>query len=177
MFCKKRCSLKFRNIHRKHLCQSLFYLFIRFVGSETPKHKDFENLNYISNIFQVTHNFLVLMDPVIICIYFRTINIHFRYQGERLSSHLEVTKMWFGSSIKYLSESFFADFWCREGISCWLFKTCYILLSPWTPLLTRLVLLVMFAHTINKRVIYGRKEWISKTVYYLWKAHSRKLCF
>ena len=34
----------------------------------------FENsLKFISNIFQETHNFLVLTDPVIICIYLRTI--------------------------------------------------------------------------------------------------------
>ena len=35
------------------------------------------------------------------------------------------------------------------------FKSCYLLLSPWTPLLTRLVLLEIFAYPSNKRVIYG----------------------
>ena len=29
---------------------------------------NFENLNFILNIFQETHDFLVLTDPVIICI-------------------------------------------------------------------------------------------------------------
>ena len=42
---------------------------------------DFENLNSISNIFQETQNFLVLTDPVIICIYLRTTDIHFCDQG------------------------------------------------------------------------------------------------
>ena len=36
---------------------------------------NFDNLNSISNIFQETHDFLVLTDPVIICIYFRTTDI------------------------------------------------------------------------------------------------------
>ena len=42
---------------------------------------NFENLNSISNIFQKTHDFLVLADPVIICIYLRTTERHFRDQG------------------------------------------------------------------------------------------------
>ena len=42
---------------------------------------NFENLNFILNIFQETHDFLVLTDPVIICIYLRTTNRHFRDQG------------------------------------------------------------------------------------------------
>ena len=42
---------------------------------------NFENLNSISNIFQKTHNFLVLTDPVIISIYSRTIDRHFCDQG------------------------------------------------------------------------------------------------
>ena len=46
-----------------------------FFGSEIPKHnafdcidEKFENLNSISNIFQETHDLLVLKDSVIICI-------------------------------------------------------------------------------------------------------------
>ena len=35
------------------------------------------------------------------------------------------------------------------------FKTCYLLLSPWTPLPTRLVLLEIFAYPSNKSIIYG----------------------
>ena len=42
---------------------------------------DFENLNSISNIFQTTDDFLVLTDPVIICICLRTTNRYFRDQG------------------------------------------------------------------------------------------------
>ena len=42
---------------------------------------NFENLNSISNIFQETHNFVVLTDPVIICIYLRTNDRHFHDQG------------------------------------------------------------------------------------------------
>ena len=43
---------------------------------------NFENLNSISNIFQETHNFVVLTDPVIICIYLRTNDRHFHDQGD-----------------------------------------------------------------------------------------------
>ena len=42
----------------------------------------FENLNSILNIFQETHNFLVLTDPSIICIYLRTTDKHFCDQGK-----------------------------------------------------------------------------------------------
>ena len=52
---------------------------------------NFENLNSIVNIF-VT--------------------------GERPSSDLKVIKIWFGPNIKYVSEPFFADFCCRQGITC-----------------------------------------------------------
>ena len=40
----------------------------RFVGSETPKRNAFDQLNSILKILQDTHNFLVSMDPIIICI-------------------------------------------------------------------------------------------------------------
>ena len=82
------------------------------------------NLNSISNIFQETHGFLVLKDPVIICIYLRKSQLlwhqqqKFLWLGERPSSHLKVTKIYFGPEIKYLSEAFFADFWCQDGIPC-----------------------------------------------------------
>ena len=39
---------------------------------------NFENFNFI---FQETHDLLVLKDPVIICIYLRTTDRHFRDQG------------------------------------------------------------------------------------------------
>ena len=43
---------------------------------------NFENLNYISNIFQETHNLLVLTNPVIFYICSRTTDRHFRDQGD-----------------------------------------------------------------------------------------------
>ena len=43
---------------------------------------NFENFNSISNIFWEAHNFLVLMDPLIICICLRTTDRHFRDQGK-----------------------------------------------------------------------------------------------
>ena len=48
----------------------------------------FENLNSFWNIFQETHNFLVLTDQIIICIYLRTTISHFREQWKvrRLTS-------------------------------------------------------------------------------------------
>ena len=55
-----------------------------FFVSETPKQMiltNFENLNSISSIFQETHDFLVLTDPVIICIYLRTTDRHLCDQG------------------------------------------------------------------------------------------------
>ena len=42
---------------------------------------NFANFNSISNIFQETHDFFVLTDPVIICIYLRTTDRHFRDKG------------------------------------------------------------------------------------------------
>ena len=41
---------------------------------------NFKNLIFISNISQETHDFLVLTDPVIICIYLRTTDRYFRDQ-------------------------------------------------------------------------------------------------
>ena len=42
---------------------------------------NFEKLNSISNIFQETHDFFVLTDPVIIYIYLRTTESHLCDQG------------------------------------------------------------------------------------------------
>ena len=39
---------------------------------------NFENLNSISKFFEVTHDLLVLTDPVTICFYLRTTDRHFR---------------------------------------------------------------------------------------------------
>ena len=78
---------------------------------------NFENLNSISNIFQETHDFFVLADPVIICIYLGITERHFCDHGN-VRYLTSVTKMRFGPKIKYLSEPFSVDFCCREGISC-----------------------------------------------------------
>ena len=79
--------------------------------------KNSENLNSISNIFQETHDFLVLTDPVIICICLsKNHRQTFSWPGERPSPHLKVINLWFGVNIKYLSEPFFADICCQEGI-------------------------------------------------------------
>ena len=45
------------------------------------------------------------------------LNFNFSWPGKHPSSHLKVTKMWFGPNIKYLPEPFFANFCCREGMS------------------------------------------------------------
>ena len=76
-----------------------------------------ENLNSILNIFQETHDFLVLTDPVIICICSsKNHRQTFSWPGERPSPHLKVINLWFGLNIKNLSEPFFADICCQEGI-------------------------------------------------------------
>ena len=42
---------------------------------------NFENLNFIANIFRETHDFLVLTDPVVVCTYLKTTDRHFRDRG------------------------------------------------------------------------------------------------
>ena len=78
---------------------------------------NFENLNSIWNIFQETHDFLFLIDPVIICIYLRITERHFQHQGNVHYS----TKKLLGPN-KYFLEPFFAEFYCQEGIFCLNFK-------------------------------------------------------
>ena len=51
-----------------------------------------ENLNSISNIFQETHDFLVLADPVIVGIYLRTTDRHFCDQGNVRHPTLKLLK-------------------------------------------------------------------------------------
>ena len=70
---------------------------------------NFENLKSISNIFQETHNFLVLTDPIIICIYLRTTDRHLRDQGNVRHPTSKILKCNFD------------DFCCRESIPCFLF--------------------------------------------------------
>ena len=77
---------------------------------------NFEHLIFISNIFQF-RTFLSFDGPSNYLYLFKKHRQTFPGSEERPSSHLKVTKMWFGPNIKYLSEPFFADFCCREGIS------------------------------------------------------------
>ena len=79
-----------------------------FVGLETQL-TNFENLKSISNIFQETHNFLVLTDPINICIYLRTTDRHLRDQGNVRHPTSKILKCDFD------------DFCCRESIPCFLF--------------------------------------------------------
>ena len=65
-------------------------------------------LSSILNIFQETRDFLVLTDLVIIV------------TGEPPSSHVKLTKMWFGLNLKYLWELFLASLFCWEDISYFL---------------------------------------------------------
>ena len=84
-----------------------------FDGSESPIDNtldQFENLNSISNIFEETHDLLVFTDHYL----FASIYKPPTRPGEPPSSHLSVTKVWFGLNIKYLSEPFFEDSCCRK---------------------------------------------------------------
>ena len=81
----------------------------RFAGSEAPKHNAFDQFwKFRFHFKHFPRN--TQLDPVIVCIDPVII-------WERLSSHLKVTKMWFGPNIRYLLTFFFADFCCWEGIS------------------------------------------------------------
>ena len=51
-----------------------------------------ENLNSISSVCQETRDFLVLADPVIICIYLRTTGRHFHDQGSVRHPTLKLLK-------------------------------------------------------------------------------------
>ena len=94
---------------------------------------NFEKLKSISNIFQEIHNFLVLMDPVILCVYLRTIDRHFSYQGnvghptsELLKIDLVQTLDAFRNSLCdfLLSGRHLSLFWCFLRLSFPLPKWC-----------------------------------------------------
>ena len=81
-----------------------------FAVLETPKHNDFdhidenfENFNSILYTFQETHDFLILRDSVIICIYLSSFKkIHrqtFSWSERRPSLYLKITKIKFGPII------------------------------------------------------------------------------
>ena len=76
---------------------------------------NFANLSSISNIFQETHEFLVLTDPLIVSIYLRTTDRHFRGQGNVRHPTSKLLKC-------DLVQTFFAEFRSREGISCVILK-------------------------------------------------------
>ena len=78
---------------------------------------NFENLNFIANIFRETHDFLVLTDPVVVCTYLKTTDRHFRDRGNVRHPTLMLLKCDLVKTLKYLSETFFPDFCCREGSS------------------------------------------------------------
>ena len=113
-----------------HKAYAVLWALNRFVGSETPKYNNFDqfwkswfylryfprNTKFLS--FDGLSNYLYL---------FKNHRQTFSWQAERRSSHFKVTKIWFGPSIKLFSKSFFADFYCRVGISC------FLLLSLSTP--------------------------------------------
>ena len=87
----------------------------RFVGSETPKRNaKFHFVHFARNSW-----FFSFYRPSSYLYLFKNPQQTFSWPGEGPSSHLRVTKMEFGPNIKYLSESFFADFCRQEGISCW----------------------------------------------------------
>ena len=77
---------------------------------------NFENLNSISN----NHDFLVLTELVIICIYLRTTDKHFRDQENVCHPTSELLKCDLVQT--NLSKSIFADFYCRKGISYFQFS-------------------------------------------------------
>ena len=74
---------------------------------------NFENLTSISNT-----QFLSFNGPSNCLYLFKSHRQTISWPGKGPSCHIKVTKMWFGTNIKYLSEPFFADFCCRKGISC-----------------------------------------------------------
>ena len=68
-----------------------------FVGSETPKSNAFDQC-FFPNTFQETHDFLILLDLLIISIYLRTTDWHFRDQ----------------ENVVILSQSYYNVFWSKH---------------------------------------------------------------
>ena len=96
----------------------------RLVDSKTPKHNGFEQFwkfEFRFEHFPRNTRFLSIEGPSNY-LYIRITDWHWGSSGpeECPLSHLKVTKMWFGPNISehVHSEPFFADFYCREGISC-----------------------------------------------------------
>ena len=80
----------------------------RFVGLETPEQNSFDQF-WKFKFYGPNYMYQ-----------FRNHRQTFLWPGERPSSHLKVTKMWFDPNIKYLSEPFYADFCCRDDIPSYL---------------------------------------------------------
>ena len=118
-------------------------------------------------------NTMLLTDQILICIYFRTTNRHLRDQNISQPTS-KLLKMWFGPNIKYLSESFFADFCCQEGISFCVIKKahdpCYINKINFLVLLTP----CSINSTISLRPIYWNSLKISPPNLILSLAHLKR---
>ena len=96
-----------------------------FAGLKTPRHNGFDQFWKFKLHFEYFPRnawFLSFDGPSNYLYVFKDHQQTFPWLGERTSSHLKITKMWFGQNIKHLPESFFADFRCREGISCFFLK-------------------------------------------------------
>ena len=94
--------------------------FNHFVGLKTPKYNDFDQFwkfKFHFEQFPRNTRFLSFDWSINYLYLFKNHRQTFSWAGECPSSHLKVTKMWFGPNIKYLLETVFADFCCREGIS------------------------------------------------------------
>ena len=137
----------------------------RLVDSKTPKHIDFDQFwkfKFHFEHFPRTHNFLVLTDPLIYLYLFQNHRQTFSWLGERPSSHLKVSKMWFGPNIKYLLEPFFADFCCC--ISC--FLACFTCIDPIIVTISFLMLIQKVRQTIDFCLFFYNK--ITFMVCYGW---------
>ena len=93
----------------------------QFVGSKTPKDNAFDQFwkfEFHFEDFWRNTQFLNFGGPSNYLYLFKNHRETFPWPGERPSSHIKVTKIWFAPNIKYLSESFFVDFCHPEVISC-----------------------------------------------------------
>ena len=123
-----------------YLASSLWvvgYLWVAncFVGSETPKHNNFDQFwkfKFRFKHFPRNTRFLSFDVPSNYFYLFKNNQPTFSWTGECPSSYLKVTKMWLGPNIKYISEPFFAGFCYREGITCFYYigyiirLTCFL---------------------------------------------------
>ena len=100
---------------------------LRFVGSETPRQNDFEQFwKFEFHLERFPRNTRVIDfdGPSDYLYLFKNHRQAFPRPGERPSSLLKDTKMWFGPNVKYLLKPFFEDFCYREGISCLIYPLC-----------------------------------------------------